>query len=104
MKPSDIITLEDDREYLLTEEYEYEDNKYFLAVGLFPDGAMNKEDFKFFLHTTQNGEDFVEEVEDEKLLKTLVGLLGIDVALEADPKNIEELDKFFDKLKEEGSN
>ena len=103
MIPSDVITLDDDREYLLVEEYEYEDNKYFLAIGLLADGNLNSKDYKFFLHTNENDEDYVEEVQDENMLKTLTGMLGIDVILEADPKNVDELDKFFEKYKEEGS-
>ena len=95
MIPSDVITLDDDREYLLVEEYEYNDKKYFLAVGLLPDGKYDKNDVKFFIDDTTDGEEYVIEEDDQTALRDLFALVGMDVSYEMDPSIIGKIDEYM---------
>lgn len=72
MKEQDIITLDNNKEYLLIDELAREEKQYFFAVEVI-NGNVCKTDSYIFLEA---GEDemgeYIEEVTDEKLFKELL--------------------------------
>lgn len=94
MMSGDIITLDDDKRYLLIEEYEYNNCRYFLAVGLL-NGTYDKNDFQFFIDDSEDGEEYVVLEDDPDILKELFLLVGFDVAHDIDPNVIGKIDELM---------
>ncbi len=66
-----VITLENDVNCLLLEKVIFENNNYFLSVVLNEDEEPSEE-YVIFKEIVENDESFVEKVEDENLLKSLL--------------------------------
>lgn len=78
MTVDSVITLENDVNCLLLEKVSYENENYFLAVVLTLDEEPSN-NYVIFKEIIEDGENFVEKVEDVKLLKTLLGLFTVNV-------------------------
>lgn len=74
MKIDDVIVLENNEQYTLLDECEKDGNKYFLAAGVTPDGHINKKLIVILKVNHEEDGDYVEIVENEKLLKELTEL------------------------------
>ena len=95
MNLEDVITLDNGKHYLLLEEMEYEYEKYFLAVEVKEDEILYS-NFKFFLEEKENGEFFVEEIDDIDVIRNLTLIAStsqlIDKYPELEDKILEELE------------
>lgn len=78
MTVDSVITLENDINCLLLEKVSYENENYFLAVVLTLDEEPSN-NYVIFKEIIEDGENFVEKVEDVKLLKTLLSLFTVNV-------------------------
>lgn len=71
MNIDDIITFEDNKEYLILDIVEYNDNRYLYCVGIDKE-ELPTEEYIYLKGIEENGEFYTEEVEDEDTLKTIV--------------------------------
>lgn len=77
MNIEDIITLEDNKEYIILDIVEINQEKYLYCVGIDKDERPTDE-YKYFKEVVENGDTFLEKVEDEKVLKTIITLFTND--------------------------
>lgn len=96
MQERDVITLEENLDYLLVKEIEHENNKYFLAMGIDEENIYVEDHFFLTVGKDEKGE-YVEEVEDEKLIQQLYIICAADEALD-------EFPELADIILKEGSN
>jgi len=73
MKVDSVITLENDVNCLLLEQVRYEENNYFSAVVLNEEEEPTEE-FVVFKEIVEDGENYVEKVEDPNVLAELTNL------------------------------
>lgn len=74
MKIKDIITLEDNLDYLILDIITKNNHKYIYSVILDPEENPTN-NYKYFELITEDNEDFIEEIEDEQLLKEIAAEL-----------------------------
>ena len=86
MQERDVITLSEGLDYLLVSEIEHESEKYFLAMGIDQDNLYIEDHCFFKVLKDEKGEEYLEEVEDEKLLKILYLLITTEASLEEYPE------------------
>ena len=87
MKLETIVTLEDGAKYYLADETVHEDKKYFLANKLDENDDLTDKSV-IFEELTQNGEVFVDEVTNDKLINYLAAIFTanfIEAVDEYDP-------------------
>lgn len=73
MKVDSVITLENDVNCLLLEQVKYEESNYFSAVVLNEEEEPTEE-FVIFKEIVEDGENYVEKVEDPNVLAELINL------------------------------
>ena len=73
MKVDSVITLENDVNCLLLEQVRYEENNYFSAVVLNEEEEPTEE-FVVFKEIVEDGENYVEKVENPNVLAELTNL------------------------------
>ena len=73
MNVEDIITLDNNKEYLILDKAEFDNNKYLYCVGISKDEKLTDE-YVYLKEIEENNEFFIEEVNDEKILKNLNNL------------------------------
>lgn len=71
MKLNDIIVLDNEDKYTLLKEVEKDGSKYYLAAGVDKDNHINRKVIVIIKVVHEEDGDYIEIVEDEKLLKTL---------------------------------
>ena len=71
MSIEDIITLEDNKEYLILDIIEFNKEKYMYCVGIDKDEIPTSE-YIYLKSIEENDEFYIEEVQDENVLKTIV--------------------------------
>ena len=96
MQERDVITLDDNLDYLLVKEINFEDVKYFLAMGIDEDNIYADDHFFLTVGNDDNGE-YIEEVEDETIIQKLYVLAAAEEALD-------EFPGLADIILKEGSN
>lgn len=99
MNVEDVITLDNQKNYLLIEKIEYKKDNYFLGV------EVNEEEifynhYKFFKEVYEDKELYVDEINDKELLKNLTLLMATSSLVDAYPELGEQL---LEELKNEGS-
>ena len=72
MSVDEIITLDDNKEYILLFETVQNENKYFLAVEAINEEPSEK--YTIFKEINENNEICVEEVEDKALVDELIDI------------------------------
>lgn len=72
MMVDSIIDLDDNTHYLLLDETEIENRKFFYAILLTEDCQSPTDKFTFFEEVQKEGELFVQEVEDKQLEDYLI--------------------------------
>ena len=90
MKEKDVITLAEDLDYLLVSEINHDNEKYFLAMGIDQDNIYAEDHCFFKVGEDENGE-FVEEVEDEKLINKLYLICATEESLLEFPELADKL-------------
>lgn len=73
MSTNSVITLDNDKNYLLLEKVEFESRNFFMAVYLNEDEEPTDE-YMIFEEILEDNEKYVEEVEDERILSNLLEL------------------------------
>lgn len=71
-----IITLENDRRYLMLLKETVDNKDFLIGVKIVDDKYTNE--FKLFLEKKKESEMFLEEIQDEELLKVLVNSYILD--------------------------
>lgn len=66
-----IITLENEKEYLLVEGITYKEVDYVYAVAVDEDEMLDPTDVDIFQVVKEDGDEYVQELEDESLKKVL---------------------------------
>lgn len=78
MEINDIITLQDNREYLILDRVSL--NNIYYDYGVLVDKDENPTgDYIYFKETMKNNEIYVEEVQDKDTLETLISMFTLKV-------------------------
>ena len=77
MNIEDIITLEDNKEYLILDIIELNKERFLYCVEI-DEEEMPKQEYKYLKEIIENGEVFTEEVKDKDLLEALTALVLAD--------------------------
>ena len=77
MNIEDIITLEDNKEYLILDIIELNKERFLYFVEI-DEEEMPKQEYKYLKEIIENGEVFTEEVKDKDLLEALTALVLAD--------------------------
>jgi len=75
-----IITLENNKEYLILETTKYNGKNYYYAVEVAEDETKIKS-YKIFETLIRNGEEYIVEIEDMKLQQTLLSVFRNNFSL-----------------------
>lgn len=67
-----VIVLENDKEYVITSDIEYQGKRYFLATGLDENENLVIKDIAFLQEIKKDDKTLVLPVTDQELLKTLI--------------------------------
>ena len=79
MNVNEVITLDNDANYLILDIIEYNDIKYLYSVGLYDNGDLDYTDFVFFKETSDQEGFMVEPVLDDQIVKQLLLLVIVDL-------------------------
>ena len=85
MKERDVITLEEGLDYLIVKEFEFENQTYFLAMGIDEENIYTEDHCFLTVGEDEKGE-YVEEVEDKELLNKLYIIMSTEEALDEFPE------------------
>ncbi len=77
MNVDDIITLEDNVEYMVLDTALFNNDKYLYCVEI-DENEMPKEEYKYFKEIDENGNLFTEEVEDEDIIEGISALFALN--------------------------
>lgn len=77
MNKEDIITLEDNLEYMVLDTVELNQDKYLYCVSIDQE-EMPTNEYKYFKEINENGNLFTEEVEDQNIIEAITALLATD--------------------------
>ena len=101
MKEQDVITLDDGKEYLLLDELQYENKKYFFAVEIDEKGVTQEDKGGIFLKATkENGEEYVETIDSPTLLEKLYTIDKVSyIRFASVYRNFENLEEFIEEVK-----
>lgn len=72
-----LITLEDNKKYIITSDLVYEGERYIFLAGVKEDESDINKEFVIAKAVNDNGEAYIEDVTDEELLKTLISMFEI---------------------------
>lgn len=73
MNKEEVITLENNKEYVILDIVIYKEEKYLYCVGIDKDEMPTKE-YIYLKSIEENGEYFVENIEDKETLNAIVAL------------------------------
>ena len=105
MEPKDLITLDNDITYLIVDEYEYNEDKFYLSVAVDENNELDPDNIRILYAGEDEEGEFVEIVEDETVLTAIYCMMLVDYSIDKDPNIQEELIKEIEKkLAEQGSN
>ena len=77
MNIEDIITLDDNKEYLILDIIELNKERFLYCVEI-DEEEMPKQEYKYLEEIIENGEVYTEEVKDKDLLEALTALVLAD--------------------------
>lgn len=86
MQEKDVITLSEGLDYLLVKEIEHENEKYFLAMGIDQDNIYIEDHCFFKVLKNEKDEEYLEEIEEEKLLRSLYLIMATEESLDEFPE------------------
>lgn len=108
MQEKKVITLSNGGKYLLLHEIGElipgEGKKYFFAIGVTPDYDLDSNDIIFLVNTQENGEEYVEKVdENDEVYGDLAVLELTATAINNIPGYKEKLKEEMKKIEESGN-
>lgn len=77
MNKEDIITLEDNVEYMVLDIVTINEDKYLYCVEI-DEEEMPKMEYKYFKEVNENGNIYVDEVEDQKVIETISAMFTMN--------------------------
>lgn len=77
MNIEDIITLDDNKEYLILDIIELNKERFLYCVEI-DEEEMPKQEYKYLKEIIENDEVYTEEVKDKELLEALTALVLAD--------------------------
>ena len=77
MEKEDIITLEDNTEHMVLDIALFNQEKYLYCVRI-DEEEMPTNEYKYLKEMNENGELFIEEVEEEGIIEVLSSLFAAD--------------------------
>lgn len=78
MNKEEILTLEDNVEYMVLDTAEFNHDKYLYCVEI-DEEEMPKDTYKYFKEVKEDGILYTEEVEDENIIEALTSIFTINV-------------------------
>ena len=78
MNKEDIITLEDNVEYMVLDTALFNHDKYLYCVEI-DEEEMPKSEYKYFKEINEDGNLFTEEVEDENIIEAISAMFALNV-------------------------
>lgn len=84
MKVDNVILLEDNKKYLLLDETELDNKKYFYAVEVTDDKLEPTDNFAFLEEKIANQKVYVSQVQNQDLITSLLIIFTNNVGLEID--------------------
>lgn len=73
MNKEEVITLENNKEYVILDTVKYKDEKYLYCVGIDKDENPTKE-YIYLKGIEEDGEFYIENVEDQETLQIIISL------------------------------
>lgn len=98
MKVEDVITLDNDAKYLLLDELDYKDEKYFYAVGVYDNQEFDYDDYLFFKVGVDQEGEYVEKVDEGPIYRDLLTIIVADSATDGDDALRDALLESLEKL------
>ena len=77
LEKEQIVTLDDGRKYIITNEATYNNDKYFLMAGVLEDESDLNNEFQIAKEVINGVDTCLEDVDDPNLVETLIPLLEI---------------------------
>ena len=77
LEKEQIVTLDDGRKYIITNEATYNNDKYFLMAGVLEDESYLNNEFQIAKEVINGVDTCLEDVDDPNLVETLIPLLEI---------------------------
>ena len=77
MNIDDIITLEDNVEYMVLDIVELNHERYLYCVEIDSE-EMPKQEYKYFKEVIEDGTLYTEEVEDPNILETIISMFTMN--------------------------
>ena len=102
MEPKDLITLDNDITYLIVDEYEYNEDKFYLSVAVDENNELDPDNIRILYAGEDEEGEFVEIVEDETVLTAIYSMMLVDYSIDKDPNIQEELIKEANKITNHG--
>ena len=84
MKVDNVITLDNDKKYLLLDETKYENSKYYYAIEVDGDPLKPTENYAFLQEKKENDKYFIAEIEDDETKATLLVIFMNSIGLKID--------------------
>ena len=78
MNKEDIITLDDNVEYMVLDPALFNHDKYLYCVAI-DEEEMPKSEYKYFKEINEDGNLFTEEVEDENIIEAISAMFALNV-------------------------
>ena len=78
MNKEEILTLEDNVEYIVLDTAEFNHDKYLYCVEI-DEEEMPKDTYKYFKEVKEDGILYTEEVEDENIIEALTSIFTINI-------------------------
>ena len=76
MEIGKIITLDDDKDYLLLDQVELDDSKYLYTVEVDKEDMPNG-NYHFFLLVEEDDGDYTEEIDDKDVIESITSILTV---------------------------
>ena len=92
MRESDIITLNNNTNYMVITKVEYNKKDYYLIIPVDEKDGLIFTNFKFAKYTIENGEEFVEIINDKKLHNALYTILLTEHMIDEYPELLDGID------------
>ncbi len=70
-----IITLNDNKKYIIISETNYEGNRYFALAGVLEDESNINNEYLIAKEMIEDGDTYIEDVTDQNLIDILVPIL-----------------------------
>lgn len=89
----EIITLDDNKDYYVAEKILYNDKTYYFAVGVDENDDADFEDIAYFEEVIENEDVYIEDVNDENIIKEILKEVALKNPVEETPELLQLIEK-----------